>query len=203
MIKKGIIFLVLISGCSKSYTEVFNIALIEDTVITFPAINKNFSKAKEINIYSDTRLNKRQVTAALLKFNDILIPEHYKIDSIFLYLYYNARSGFYKENVEGHKGLPSLQVYNIKSNWNPKTIAWSDSLELAEESALAVVKMPFQDIKIELSNVLLNNEGLLVSSKGLYLKLKDENRTNYVHLTSLDGYEKQRTTKLKVYASYN
>ena len=63
--------------------------------------------------------------------------------------------------------------------------------------------MPFQDIKIELSNVLLNNEGLLVSSKGLYLKLKDENRTNYVHLTSLDGYEKQRITKLKVYASYN
>lgn len=193
---------VFLLSCSASHKRILYVDLTEDTVISHPGINNNYANDKEINIYTDTLRNTKYTNRVLLKFNDIVLPNKDVVDSVHLYLYYNNRSNFFKNDIKGHKGYPTLTVHNIISEWNPKTIAWKDSLKLGTLKVTESIKTAYQDIRINITPILVK-EGVLTPSKGIFLKLKDENKTNYIHLTSKDGYEKDRVSKLKLYVTRN
>lgn len=187
-------------SCSSKHNAILYVDLIEDTVISHPGINNNYVNDKEINIYTDTLRNTKYTNRLLLKFKNIALPKKNVVDSVHLYLYYNNRSNFFKNDIKGHKGFPTLTVQNIISEWDPKTIAWKDSLKLGTSKVTKPTKMTHQDIRINLTPILVK-DGVIAPSKGLFLKLKDENKTNYIHLTSKDGYEKDRVSKLKLYVT--
>lgn len=189
-------------SCAPSHKEILSIDLVEDTVISHPGINNNYVEDKEINVYTDTINGTQHTNRLLLKFNKIILTETQRVDSIFLYMYYNNRSHFFKNGTKGHKGYPVLSVQRITSDWNPQTITWKDSLQLAPQQVINTIKDSAQDIRINITPLLVKG-GQLNSLKGLFLRLTDEHLPKYVHLTSLNGYERNRVSKLKVYVTNN
>jgi hypothetical protein len=189
-------------SCAPSHKEILYVDLIEDTVINHPGVYNNYVNDREVNLYTDTINGKKYTNRLLFKFNNVPLKENQTIDSVLLYLYYNDRSYFFKNGVKGHKSIPELSVQRIISEWNPHTISWKDSLQLSTQKATELVKKAYQDIRINISAIMVEN-GQLLSSTGIFLKFTDEQPFKYVHLTSLDGYEKDRVSKLKVYVTNN
>lgn len=192
----------LFLSCAPSHKEIISISLAEDTVVSHPGINNNSVKDKEINVYTDTINEIKYTNRLLLKFNEIILTEKQRVDSVFLYMYYNNRSHFFKNNIKGHKGTPELSVQRIISDWNPETTTWKDNLQLAPQKVIKTVKASTQDIRINITPLIVEG-GQLSPFKGLFLKLRDEHHPKYVHLTSINGYEIKRVSKLKIYVTNN
>ena len=173
----------------------------KDALLSLPNHNKNYGKETELNIYCDTINGIKYVNRAVLHFDVSKLPTDIVIDSIFLQLYYNNESGLYTIKKQGHSGNTGLIVENIVESWEEDLVNWEKYPKVGSKKLyFKQHNVSYQDYRLEVTKLLVNEERRLKNTQGLLLRLEKEELGNYIHLYSRENKKINSAPKLKIYA---
>ena len=121
------------------------------------------------------------------------------IDSVFLQLYFNRGSGFFKSKPFGHSGNLDLIVEQIIEPWDEDLVCWKNYPKLADEKLLFDIGFfKERDFRLNVTELFLSN--LQEESINLLVRLKNEQLGNYIHITSKEYLGHLKKPQLKIYA---
>ncbi len=173
-----------------------------DAVLSIPNPNYNRGLEKEINIYCDTLNGKTYINRAVVSFDIKKLPESAKIDSVFLQLYFNDNSGFYKIKKPGHSGYTGLIIESIEEVWHEKSINWNTYPKIGKEKLyFESHKIIDQDFRLNVTQLFIATDRKVKNKFGFLIRLEKEEIGNYVHLSSRENQNNNNgSPKLKIYA---
>ncbi|WP_111308747.1 DNRLRE domain-containing protein [Confluentibacter sediminis] len=172
-----------------------------DAVLSIPNSNNNYGSETELNIYCDSINGKRYLNRAALYFNLDKFPKGTKIDSAFLQLYFNDKSGLYKVKKPEHSGNTRLIVENIEEAWKENEISWNRYPKIGTEKLyFEPHKTSNQDFRLNITELVVLDDKTLKHGYGFLIRLEKEELGNYVHLCSRENIKINSSPKLKIYA---
>ncbi|NER18912.1 DNRLRE domain-containing protein [Spongiivirga citrea] len=174
----------------------------KDAILNLPNSVNNYGNETELNIYCDTINGIKYINRAALYFDLTRVPQNAKIDSVFLQLYFNDKSGFYKIKKSGHSGNTILIVENIEEPWNEDSITWKKYPKIGPKKLnFEPHKVTDQDFRLNVTNLFVSSNKKLKKTHGLLVRLASEEIGNYIHVCSRESKKINSSPKLKIYAN--
>lgn len=169
----------------------------EDTVISSGLPFQNFNDDENIHLYVGKQADSVSKNRVLINFKNI--PANVKIDSSFLYLKFNNKSIFGKENY----GENGFIVSRVISPWDCKTVNWANQPVISSQNQIYTSKTNLnKDPKrINVTQLVQDISNDKDNSHGFLLKMINEKNNSILLLASSNSKEESLRPRLSVYYS--